>query len=276
MTTGSERDYLDVLDGSVDLERPSAGRVYDYWLGGAANLAVDRRLGDEMIRIDPRVVTVARANRAFLRRVVRFCVERGIRQFIDLGSGIPTVGNVHEVAQHADPSCRIAYVDIDGIAVAHSRSLLWDNPSATVTQADLRDVDAVLSAPGVVDVIDPGQPVAVLALLVLGYFPDGPSHPAEVLAGYRERLAPGSYFAVSHVSHDGTDMDMAALAEATRRTSTPLHLRTRAEIGALLGDLELVEPGVVAAGGWRQDDPYEDPSATATGIYVAVGRSPVP
>ncbi|HEX3785376.1 MAG TPA: SAM-dependent methyltransferase [Pseudonocardiaceae bacterium] len=269
-----QADTSAVFDLDIDLERPSAARMYDYWLGGAANLAVDRELADKMIAIDPGVVEIARANRSFLRRAVRYCVANGIRQFLDLGSGIPTVGNVHEVAQQADPSCRVAYVDIEGIAVAHSRELLRGNPLATVTQADLRESRSVLGAPGVTGLIDFDQPVALLALMVLQYFPDLPDHPADILARYRAHLTPGSLLLISHLTNEETGIDMTGLAAATASASTHAHLRSRAEITELLGDAEPVDPGVVAVPMWRPDDPYQPAAGALTGCYVAVAKVP--
>ncbi len=262
------------LSVEFDLERPNLARMYDYWLGGATNLAVDRELAERMIAIDPAVVDIARANRSFLRRAVRYCVANGIRQFLDLGSGIPTVGNVHEIAQRVGPSCRVAYVDNEGIAVAHGRHVLRHNPLATVTQADLRDDEAVLTAPTVAGLLDFDQPVALLALMVLQYFGDLPDHPGDIIARYRARLAPGSYLVISHLTDEERDIDMAGLARATANASTQAHLRSRAEIAGLLGDAQPVEPGVVGAQDWRPDDPQARRAGSHAGSYVAVARIP--
>ena len=257
------------LSAEFDLERPNAARMYDYWLGGAANLAVDRDLAQKMITIDPAVVDIARANRSFLRRAVRFCVANGIRQFLDLGSGIPTVGNVHEIAQRADPACRVAYVDIEAIAVDDSRQLALHNPLVTATQADLRDPDAVLTAPTVTGLLDFAAPIALLALMVLQYFP---GNPGDILARYRARLAPGSLLVVSHPTNEEREIDMTGLAKATAATGTRDHLRSRAEISAILGDARPVEPGIVGAPDWRPDDPHEHHAGSHAGSYVAVAR----
>jgi hypothetical protein len=259
------------LGAEFDLERPNAARMYDYWLGGAANLAVDRELADRMIAIDPAVVDIARANRSFLRRAVRFCVANGIRQFLDLGSGIPTVGNVHEIAQRADPACRVAYVDTEAIAVAHSRQLLRHNPLATATHADLRDADAVLTAPTVTGMLDFEQPVALLALMVLQYFP---GNPGDIIARYRQRLAPGSFLVISHLTSEEREIDMAGLTKATSTASTPAYLRSRAEFGTIFGDAQPVDPGIVGAPDWRPDDPHEHHTGSHAGSYVAVARIP--
>jgi SAM-dependent methyltransferase len=262
------------IGAEFDLARPNLSRMYDYWLGGATNLAVDRELAERMIAIDPAVVDIARANRSFLRRAVRFCVANGVRQFLDLGSGIPTVGNVHEIAQRADPDCRVAYVDIEGLAVAHSRQLLRHNPLATAIQADLRESERVLNSPTVTELIDFDQPVALLAVMVLQYFPDLPDHPGDILARYRAHLAPGSFLVVSHVTGDEHEIDMTGLARATVNASTHAHLRSRAEIAGLLGDARPVEPGIVGAPDWRPDDPQAYRAGSHAGSYVAVARVP--
>ena len=257
------------VEAEFDLDRPSAARIYDYWLGGAANLAVDRELARRMIAIDPAVVDIARANRSFLRRAVRVCVAQGVNQFLDLGSGIPTVGNVHDIAQRADPGARVAYVDIEAIAVEQDRHLLRHNPLVTATQADLRDTEAVLTAAA--DLLDLGRPVALLALMVLPYLPDDP---AGVIARYRARLAPGSLLVISHLTGEERDIDMTGLATAAANASIPTHLRSRTEITALLGDALPVDPGVVGAPHWRPDDPYEHQVGSHAGCYVAVARIP--
>jgi hypothetical protein len=252
-----------------DVSRPSAARVYDYWLGGAANFAVDRELGDRMVAIDPSIIGMARTNRSFLRRAVTWLVHNGVDQFLDLGSGIPTAGNVHEVAQAINPACRVAYVDNEPIAVAHSRSVLQHNPNATITQAELQDIDDVLSAPGVAGLLDFSRPVAVLTLLVLQYFPDS-ADPAGIAARYRAALTPGSYLAITHISSD-VDGDMESIAAATQVATNNAHPRTRAEIAALFGDLVPVDPGVVWVYDWRPDD--GDP-AKVPGVYGGLGRVP--
>jgi SAM-dependent methyltransferase len=257
------------LGAEFDLDRPNAARMYDYWLGGAANLAVDRELAQRMIAIDPAVVDIARANRSFLRRAVRYCVANGVNQFLDLGSGIPTVGNVHDIAQRADPRARVAYVDIEGIAVADGKQLLEHNPLASATQADLRDTEAVLAAPTVAELLDLSQPVALLALMVLPYLPDDP---ADIIARYRAHLAPGSFLVVSHLTGDEREINMPALASAD--PNIRVHLRSRAEIVALLDDAQLIDPGVVGAPDWRPDDPHEHHTGTHAGSYVAVARVP--
>ncbi|HEX2419924.1 MAG TPA: SAM-dependent methyltransferase, partial [Micromonosporaceae bacterium] len=180
----------------VDLTVPSAARIYDYTLGGSHNFEVDRMVAERIIEAVPDVPIIARANRSFLRRVVRFFADAGIRQFLDLGSGIPTVGNVHEVAQKAAPESRVVYVDADPVAVIHSKTMLAGNDQATAIQGDIRDVDRILTDPRVRSLIDFGQPVGVLALLVLHFISDE-EQPEEIIHKLWETLCPGSYLAIS-------------------------------------------------------------------------------
>lgn len=261
-----------MADGGVqfepDLTLANPARVYDYWLGGSANFAVDRELGDRMIAIDSRVVSMARENRSFLRRAVTWLCTHGVTQFLDLGSGIPTVGNVHEVAARVTPEARVAYVDSEPVAVAHSVHILEGNPSTTITHADLRDAETVLSAPTVAGLLDFSSPVAVLALSVMQYFGDA-EDPAAMLARYRRVLAPGSYLAISHISADDPDVDMAGLAGATKGAAVRAHPRTRAAVTALFGDAELVPPGVVWVGEWHPDPGAAEP---VPGILGGLGR----
>ncbi|GLZ56328.1 SAM-dependent methyltransferase [Actinomycetospora sp. NBRC 106378] len=255
----------------IDTERPNAARMYDYFLGGAHHFAADRAQADLVAARMPEIVTVARANRDFLGRVVTWCLGQGIRQFLDLGSGVPTVGNVHEIAQRHDPAARVAYVDVEPVAAAHARQILAEVEGATATRADLRDVDAVLTAASAL--LDLGEPVAVLAVAVLHFVPDDPEPVADVLARYRARLAPGSVLALSHSSADQDDPELAARVragiDAYRGTASEPTRRDRTAVRALLGDLELVPPGVVDVVHW----PTPHPTAAATGLYAAVGRA---
>src|SRR4051812_6681736 len=169
--------------GEVDLERPSAARVYDYYLGGYHNLAVDREFAEQAMLAMPELPLIMRTNRAFLRRSVRYLVSQGIRQFLDLGSGIPTVGNVHEIAQVAAPESRVVYVDKDPVAVAHSQVMLEDNAGADVLLADMRDVESVLASDAVTELINPAEPVAVLMFAVL-HFVDSDESARDTVRSY--------------------------------------------------------------------------------------------
>ncbi|MDR7273706.1 hypothetical protein J2S41_000484 [Catenuloplanes atrovinosus] len=251
----------------VDLERPNAARVYDYYLGGAHNWAADRRMGDEAMAAWPELPMIMRANRAFLRRAVRFLVGAGIRQFLDLGSGIPTAGNVHEVA---GPSCRVAYVDVDPVAVAHGRELLRDVPGAVAVRADLREPETVLSHPDVLSVIDLSQPVAVLMIAVLHFVPEA-DDPARIVAAYRDASAPGSYLALCHATQGERGERAAGHRALYDRTATPMTMRSRERVAELLDGYDLVEPGLVWMASWRPDEGEPARPEVFPGL-AAVGR----
>src|SRR6266487_1666874 len=189
----------DWVPTDVDVDVPSAARVYDYFLGGAHNFAVDRALAEEIARMTPDVGDTMRAGREFLRRAVRFLVRAGISQFIDIGSGIPTVGNVHEIAQRLLPSAHIVYVDIDPVAVAHSRALLTGNDRVAVLHADIRDPQKILSDPALRGLIDLSRPVAILLAGIMHFIHDEDDPPG-IVARLRDAVAPGSYLAISHVT----------------------------------------------------------------------------
>lgn len=253
----------------VDTSRANPARCYDYWLGGSANFSVDRELADEMIRREPNVVHMARENRSFLGRVVRWCVDNGITQFLDLGSGIPTVGNVHEIAQQRDASACVAYVDNEPVAVAHSQQLLAGNPRATITSGDLREPEQVLSAPTVREVLDFDRPIALLAVMMLHYFQDDEVL-ISTLAKYRNALPQGSYLVLTHLTEDDPEMDMSSVAAASTRSTHPAHTRTREQFRTLFDGTELVDPGIVFVHQWKNPD--EATAVAHNGVYGAVGR----
>lgn len=240
----------------IDLDRPSGARVYDYFLGGAHNFAIDRELADAIAKMTPNVGDTMRANRAFLRRAVRFLVAQGITQFLDIGSGIPTVGNVHEVARQADPSTRVVYVDVDPIAVAHSRAILGDDPRTAILQADASDVDGILAAPETRRLLDLDQPVAVLLLGVLHFVPDS-DDPAGVVARLRDALAVGSFVAMVNVTHEDQPPEVIEAQKLSGRTGTPIYLRSRSELLAQFDGLSLVDPGLVHIPQWQPDSPLD-------------------
>lgn len=256
----------------VDIDRPSAARVYDHYLGGLHNFAVDRAMAARAVADWPELPRIMQANRAFLRRAVRHLAARGIDQFLDIGSGIPTVGNVHEVAQAADPDAHVVYVDIDPVAVAHSRAILADDPRTGVVQADFTDVSAILDDPVTRSLLDLSRPVGVLVVALLHFVGDE-RRPAEVLGRYREAMAPGSFLVVSHASADGAPDRADEHQSLYRRTATPMTMRSRDEVAALLEGFSLEEPGIVFLPEWRPDDPGAAPAHPErfTG-YAAVGR----
>jgi hypothetical protein len=264
----------DWVPPTVDLTRPSIARVYDYWLGGAHNFAVDREFSKQLFQAMPDARLAAQANRAFLHRAVRFLVDSGIRQFLDLGSGIPTVGNVHEIAHKLAPECRVLYVDIDPVAVAHSQQILADNDRAAAIQRDVRHVEAILSDPQTRSLLDLDQPVGLLMVAVLHYLPDA-DDPYAIVSRYRQALCPGSYVAIGHPTTDSRPAEAAQVVAMSRQTGTPATGRTRAEIERLFTGLKLLEPGLVWAPQWRPDAPEEvgdQPERSSN--YVGVGLVP--
>ncbi|ONI88376.1 hypothetical protein ALI22I_18600 [Saccharothrix sp. ALI-22-I] len=258
------------VPSSVDLDRPSAARMYDYYLGGSHNFAVDREAAKSVEQIFPGMSGAARANRSFLRRAVRYLLSQGIDQFLDLGSGIPTVGNVHEIAQQTNPQARVVYADVEPVAVAHSTALLADNPAAIAIQADLRDPESVLADAEVRAMLDFDRPIGLLMVAVLHFVPDA-DEPHKAIARYREEMAPGSFLAISHGSWDGVSQEGLQSGEQVnaiyRRTDSPLVLRTGEEIAAFFTGMEVVEPGVVPLAEWRPDS--DDAFISA---YAGVGR----
>jgi len=245
--------------------------MYDYFLGGAQNFAVDRAAADQASRAFPHIQVGARVNRSFLGRAVRYLVRHGVDQFLDLGSGIPTVGNVHEIAHRHRPTARVAYVDYEPVAVAHARRLLADNSLVSITQADIRRPDEVLAAPGVCDLLDFGRPVAVLATAILHFLPDD-DDPHGMLASYRDACGPGSYLAISHGSQVTlTDQQIKEFLEAYARTATPALFRGVERIRPLLAGYDLVPPGLVLLPQWHPDEPVSFAAAAESNIYGAVG-----
>ncbi|HWG98126.1 MAG TPA: SAM-dependent methyltransferase [Pilimelia sp.] len=234
----------------VDLSRPSAARMYDSLLGGAHNFEIDRQAAAQGVAMVPDLPAVAFDNRAFLRRAVRYLVGQGIRQFVDIGSGIPTVGNVHEVAQQADPACRVVYVDIDGVAVSHGRAILSGNDNAAAVWGDLREPGRILDTPALRELVDLDRPVAVLLVAVLHLLSDD-EHPYEAVATLRDAVAPGSYLAISHLTDTMRPAEAGRLAELSTRLGVPITFRPRDQIVRFFDGLTVVEPGVVPLPRWR-------------------------
>ncbi|MQA11070.1 MAG: hypothetical protein GEU98_21440 [Pseudonocardiaceae bacterium] len=267
----SDQHVSAALPPGVDLERPNAARVYDYLLGGSCNFEIDRAFGKNVEDVFPAAKQAALINRAFLRRAVHFLAESGVRQFLDLGSGVPTVGHSHEIAQRVDPSSTVVYVDIEPVAVAHSELILQDNDRAAIVQADLRETDVVLGAPETVRMLDFREPIGLLMVSVLPFVLDE-HDPAGIIGRYADALPPGSYLAVSHATLE-TPAPVDSIVEMYKNTSTPATLRSREHIDALLRGWELVEPGLVYAPQWRPDSPEDVGDAPEySANFAAVGR----
>jgi SAM-dependent methyltransferase len=252
----------------VDTERPSAARVYDYALGGSHNFAVDRELFRQLTVVVPDLVAQAHASRAFLRRAVRFCVAAGTDQFLDIGSGIPTRGNVHEIA----PEARVMYVDTDPVAVAHSRAILARNDRVGVLREDLRRPEQIIDHPDVRALLDFDRPIAILLVAMLHLVPDE-DDPAGLIARLRDAVAPGSYLVISHGTAESRPGALAEGVQLLQRVNVGTTLRTRAEVERLFTGFELVDPGLVWIPQWRPDDPADVGDHPERSIMLAgVGR----
>jgi len=260
----------DRVPAGIDVSRPSAARVYDYFLGGAHNFAVDRMLAEQIAAMTPNIGETMRSNRVFLRRAVRFLADQGIRQFLDIGSGIPTAGNVHEIALDAAPDSTVVYVDIDPVAVEHSRAILAGVDRTGVICADVRDPVRVIAEAE--ELLDLTRPVAVLLAGVLHFVPDA-DRPAAAVSALRAAVAPGSYLLVSHATADGQPPEVIEAQRLSARTATEISLRSRNEIAAYFDGFELVDPGLVFIPQWRPDpqDPVDD-HPERVGAYAGVGR----
>jgi hypothetical protein len=252
----------------IDEEVPSAARVYDFLLGGGHNFSADRELAENLLKVLP-ARDMARLNRQYLDRVVRYLVGQGITQFLDLGSGIPTVGNVHEVAQKLNPAARVVYVDNESVAIAHSALLLRDNPNAGAILADMREPEAIFDDPDVQRVLDFSQPLGLLMVGVVQFVPDA-DDPWAMAEKYRAALAPGSYFALSAFTSENAPEGMRAAIEVFKNSRDPIFPRTHAELLRLFGDFDLVEPGLVYTPEWRPDRPGAATDASRSNLYAGV------
>jgi len=254
---------------------PQSARVYDYWLGGKDNFPADRAMGEAIAQQVPSIRDQVRAQRAFMGRAVRFLVdEAGIRQFLDIGTGIPSAGNVHEVAQEIAPEARILYVDNDPIVLAHSRALVPGSHSGTaeLILADLRQPEAVLADPAVARTLDLSQPVALVLVGILHHLRDA-DDPHRILATLLDAVASGSYLVLTQSSQDFDPEAMARLAAVSEQGGIPNVPRTLAETERFFAGLELVSPGLVPLAAWRPD-PGDDQDPRSVYAYGGVARKP--
>ena len=254
----------------VETDRPSVARLYDFFLGGHHNYAADRELGRQLIQAEPNARMIVRENREFLGRAVKYLLDSGVRQFVDLGSGIPTQENVHEIAQRGDAEARVIYVDNDLGVVAHSKHLLRGNPLASIVSADLRDPAALLRHPEVRRLIDFQQPVGLLMIAVLHFVPDA-QDPAGIVRRFAANLVPGSYLAISHATADSAPSAAAKVEDLYKNATTTAHTRSREEITRFFDGFELVEPGLVYLPEWRPDRPLPADPGQAW-FFAGVGR----
>ena len=263
------------LAPGVDTSKPHPARMYDYFIGGKNHFAADRETAADVLRKSPHVRTAARENRAFLGRAVRYlAAEAGIRQFLDIGTGLPTSDNVHEIAQAVAPSSRVVYVDNDPLVLAHARALLTSAPEGRTAyiNADLRDPSSILSSPVVREVLDFGQPIALMLVAILHLVPDE-FQPAKIIEALLGALPPGSYLAASHLTTEHDPAATAAGQRAMRDAGMTMQKRDSGEFATLaFGGLELVPPGVVLVSEWRPDEAGPRPTPAEVSCYGGVAR----
>jgi hypothetical protein len=254
----------------IDPNRPSAARIYDAFLGGNHNFAADRAIVARTLELIPDMPQITRGNRAFLERAVRYATGQGIRQFLDLGSGIPTAPNVHEMA----PEARVVYVDIDPTAVLYGRHLVGDDERAAVVHGDLRQPSILLDEPAVRDLLDLDEPLGILMVSVLPFIPDSPALTA-ALRSYREIAAPGSVLVLSHAITDDRAHELERVADLYNRTGSSLLPRSQSQVETFFEGWETVEPGVVPQPLWHPE-PGAEPADPSTFLMLAgVGRVPL-
>jgi O-methyltransferase involved in polyketide biosynthesis len=271
---GTETDPELPPDINTNVAHPA--RVYDYWLGGKDNFPADRALAEAMMAAIPNMRVMAAANRAFLSRAVRYLTEEaGVRQFLDIGTGIPTSPNVHEVAQATAPDTRVVYVDNDPIVLAHARALLTsqDAGETAFIMADLREPKSILDHPTLTATLDLSRPVAVLAVAVLMYFRDSDSpNPFEMVATVLEPMPSGSYLAVTHPTPDFNPEETAKAVAAAEGAGVTLVPRSRADVERFFTGLDLVDPGVTPVLSWRPERPPANPHTAY--YWAGIARKP--
>ncbi|MBY8339069.1 MULTISPECIES: SAM-dependent methyltransferase [Streptomyces] len=260
---------------SIDISVPSVARIYDYYLGGSHNFEVDREAARKAMEFMPGLPKVMQANRAFMQRAVRFALGEGIDQFLDVGSGIPTFGNVHEVAQSARPGARVVYIDHDPVAVAHSQAVLAGNEDAAAAAADLRKPLEILASDEVQRLIDLNRPVALLLVAIL-HFVEDEDDPYGAVAQLRDALAPGSLLILTHASYEGIPLPAeraAGTVDVYKDIRNPLIMRSREEIAQFFEGYDMVEPGLVSMPHWRPRTAPEDEDPYAFSGFAGVGRT---
>jgi hypothetical protein len=249
--------------------------MYDYFLGGFHNFAIDRVAAERVLAVEPDFALLLRANRAFLRRAVTFAVNQGVRQFLDLGAGIPTVGSVHEIAQSIDPASRVVYVDNDPIAVALSQDILANTPDAVTIQADVKRPDDILRNADCSRMLELNRPVAVLLVAFLHLVPDD-AEALRIVRFFRDTIASGSYIAITHATGTFTPERSARTNTVYNQATSPVTLRTLEQMQEFFDGLELVEPGIVPTPSWRPESSYDlfasEPERGQA--FAGVGRKP--
>ncbi|GII57386.1 hypothetical protein Pth03_57750 [Planotetraspora thailandica] len=257
---------------AFDPTTPNVARLYDYYLGGKDNFAADREAAERILSVAPELRLAARENRAFLGRAVRFLARQGITQFLDIGTGLPTQGNVHEVASEVVEDARVVYVDKDPVVLGHARALLAEADGHTVVvEGDLRRPEDILENEDVVKAIDFGRPVGLLLVAIMHFIREE-DDPARIVATLRDALPPGSYFVMSHGTRDARAEAVTTGTKVYENAAAPLVLRSRLEIEALFDGFDLVDPGLVWLPQWRPDQPHLFDPPERSLILCGVGR----
>ncbi|MGV9409686.1 SAM-dependent methyltransferase [Nocardia sp. NPDC003693] len=263
------------MNGEFSLEVPHTSRVYDYFLGGKDNYEADRRAAQEILKVWPDIRIAARVNRQFMHRSTRFLAEAGIRQFLDIGTGIPTEPNLHQIAQETTPDARVVYVDNDRLVLAHARALMADGESGATTyiHGDVTDPESILRAPELVEMFDMSEPVGV-SMIALLHFVEDDIH--RIVRTFMDALAPGSFLVICTITADFAPEQVEAAQEVYRIRKLPAQVRTHAELESWFADLELVEPGVVPPHRWglAQTMDISPTFDRKVSCYCAVGRKP--
>jgi hypothetical protein len=236
----------------LQTDRPHSARVYDYWLGGKDNYAADRAAAEDLLQHVPELRIIARSNRAFMHRAARFLAEAGIDQFLDIGTGIPTEPNLHQIVHAVEPAAGVVYVDNDPLVLAHAAALMADRGRTTFVRADLREPASILGSAALRETIDLARPVALSLISVLHFLPDD-EQAYEVVAALVDALAPGSYLALSHGSSEVDPERSRRGVDLYNQRGVPFRLRSHAEIAQFCSGLELLDPGIVPVHDWRPD-----------------------
>jgi len=251
-----------------DPTKPNIARVWDYWLGGKDNFAADRELAQKMLAVHPPSAQMARENRHFLQRAVSYVANRGIRQFVDVGAGLPTAVNTHDIARHVDPAARVAYVDNDPVVISHARSLLAKSPGVIAVPGDMRDPGRILTDPGLTALIDLAAPVCVIMSAVLHFAPADAAR--EVAGAFARPIVPGSYMIISVGS--GNRSESANFT--SEYTAARVYIHSLDEIRSFFDGLDLLPPGVVPVRLWTGDTPAPDQKAPTATFLAGVARKP--
>lgn len=249
--------------------------MYDYWLGGKDNFAIDREAADAVVSLasEPGVLRSVRANREFLGRAVRVCAEAGVTGFLDLGSGLPTQDNVHDVARRVNSDTSVVYVDDDPVVCAHGQAILTRDERVSFVRGDLRRPEEILKEPSVARLLGAGEPVGLLLVSVLHFLPDG-EDAAGIVASFRDALPSGSHLIISHLTDDSRRDEAEQAVKVYEEASAGLFPRTGEEIGRLFEGFELLEPGLTTVAAWRPDHPRDRADAHKFTMLAGVGRKP--